>query len=161
MEERVRKKGSPFFVVRPIRCFPARCPAVSMACPLRGVLCASPAPCQPHKVGADGATAASSPGKKIHNRFPCPLGIFVAVFPLCKLLGSCFEPAGTWAEAQALCSGGLLYQNEHTHLKVRALPFKALCFSRSHRYLLPLLSLLSLAAPSPELGGHVPFHCWT
>lgn len=146
-------------MVRPIRCFPARCPAVSMACPLRGVLCASPAPCQPHKVGADGATAASSPGKKIHNRFPCPLGIFVAVFPLCKLLGSCFEPAGTWAEAQALCSGGLLYQNEHTHLKVRALPFKALCFSRSHRYLLPLLSLLSLAVPSPELGGHVPFHC--
>lgn len=145
--------------MRPIRCFPARCPAVSMACPLRGVLCASPAPCQPHKVGADGATAASSPGKKIHNRFPCPLGIFVAVFPLCKLLGSCFEPAGTWAEAQALCSGGLLYQNEHTHLKVRALPFKALCFSRSHRYLLPLLSLLSLAVPSPELGGHVPFHC--
>lgn len=146
-------------MVRPIRCFPARCPAVSMACPLHGALCASPAPCQPHKVGADGATAASSPGKKIHNRFPCPLGIFVAVFPLCKLLGSCFEPAGTWAEAQALCSGGLLYQNEHTHLKVRALPFKALCFSRSHRYLLPLLSLLSLAVPSPELGGHVPFHC--
>lgn len=158
MEERVRKKGSPFFVVRPIRCFPARCPAVSMACPLRGVLCASPAPCQPHKVGADGATAASSLGKKIHNRFPCPLGIFVAVFPLCKLIGSCFEPAGTCAEAQALCSGGLLYQNEHTHLKVGASPFKALCFSRSHRYLLPLLSL---AAPSPELGGHVLFNCWT
>lgn len=158
MEERVRKKGSLFCGEADKVCFPACCPAVSMACPLRGVLCASPAPCQPHKVGVDGVTAASSPGKKIHNRFPCPLGIFVAVFPLCKLLGSCFEPAGTWAEAQALCSGGLLYQNEHTHLKVGASPFKALCFSSSHRY---LLSLLSLAAPSSELGGHVLFHCWT